>query len=257
MSDSDEPRSTEAGSAVPLISFCTPCANRAHQLKQTFRANASLVAAHADVEWIILDYSSRDDLGAFLAEELPGASRRVIHARQLTERPWHASVAKNTAHRIGRGGFLLNLDCDNFIGDAIEVVRQYTAQGCRLLHLWSGLHQDGTYGRIGMRREIFHALGGYDESFYPMGYQDRDLLDRASAWGAPIVHVPCATGLAIPNTKEESTRHCAIGGYTWRDYDRMNMDRSRANLAAKRVRANVAVPWAELSVEIRRSGGAA
>jgi hypothetical protein len=235
-----------------LISFCTTCANRAHQLKETFRVNAPLVAAHPDVEWVILNYSSRDDLDSFLADQLPAASGRIVYAKQRADRPWHASVAKNAAHRIGRGRFLFNLDCDNFIGDAIEVIRTYTAQGCRLLHLWSGLHQDGTYGRIGMMREIFHAVGGYDESFYPMGYQDRDLLDRVSAWGAPILQIPCETRLAVQNTKEESTRYCANGGYTWRDYDRMNMQRSRANLAAKRFCANVEVPWAELAVDIRR-----
>lgn len=246
-----------AATETPLISLCTTCANRTHQLRETFAANAAVVAAHAGVEWIILNYSSRDDLDAFLTDQLPPASQRIIYARQQEDRPWHASVAKNVAHRIGRGQFLFNLDCDNFIGDAVEVIRAYTARGCRLLHLWSGLHQDGTYGRIGMQRDLFHALGGYDESFDPMGYQDRDLLDRASASGTPILHIPCAARLAIPNSKEESTRHCATGGYTWRDYDRMNMERSRANLAAKRLRANVEAPWAGLSVELRPGGGPA
>ena len=32
-----------------------------------------------------------------------------------------------------------------------------------------------------MRREVFEKSGGYDESFYGMGYQDTDLINRVNA----------------------------------------------------------------------------
>jgi hypothetical protein len=235
---------------IPLISFCSTCANRAYQLKQTFAANARLVSEHLNVEWVILNYSSNDDLDAFMASELAASSDRIRYARQLGERNWHASVAKNIAHRLARGQFLVNLDCDNFIGDAIGTIQTYLDQGIKLLHLWSGQYHDGTFGRIGMLSELFLELGGYDESFHPMGFQDGDLLRRAAAHGIPIIHVPCASHLAIPNTKEESIRHCSVEGYTWRDYDRLNRQKSQANLVANHLRANTATPWAPLAVSI-------
>lgn len=237
----------------PRVSFCTTCANRAYQLKQTFAANAAVVARHPEVEWVIVNFASRDDLDPFLRSELERASPRLVYARLREERPWHVSVAKNAAHRLARGAFLVNLDCDNFIGDAADVVRDYTARGARLVHLWSGLHQDGTYGRIGLVRELFHALGGYDEAFQPMGYQDTDLLQRASASAVPILRRPCDSRLAIPNTKAESVKYCA-DGRAWKDYDAMNMARSLANLAAGRLRANEDPPWAALRLEVFAGG---
>ena len=104
---------------------------------------------------------------------------RYIRTDQLPN--WHASIAKNTSHRLSRGEILVNLDGDNYTGwrGAEHILRIFTKYGPNtLFHQWSGVSKDGTYGRISYSRQTFFRLGGYDESFLPMGYQDHDIIMR-------------------------------------------------------------------------------
>ncbi len=99
---------------------------------------------------------------------------------------WHASIAKNASHSVAEGAILVNLDCDNYTGPEgsqfiVDTFSEYPFN----IVLWqfSGKKQDGSFGRIALTRDMFFQLGGYDESFLPMGYQDDDLLDRARHLG--------------------------------------------------------------------------
>lgn len=231
-----------------LISFCTTCHNRAYQLKQVFAANAEVVAAHPDVEWVIWNHSSEDDLDAYLRKRLPKASRRIRYAWEPKRRAWHASVAKNISHRLARGRYLMNLDCDNRIANAVEVIRAGLRRRSRLLHLWSGRPHDGTYGRIAVERRLFHRLRGYDEAFLPMGHQDVDLIQRAvaSGWGEPALHASCGRKVAVQNSKAASVRHCRGLIYDWAECAERNHSVSQVNLVLGRFRANAATGWEEL-----------
>ena len=230
------------------ISFCTTCSNRSHQLKQTFDANAAIVERTPNVEWIIVNFNSKDDLHEYMLGKLPQVSKRIVYAKDSSGRPWHASYAKNIAHRLGKGEFLMNLDCDNFIGNAVQLIRLYSFEGYKLLYLSSGTMGDGTAGRVAIARELFHALGGYDETFYPMGYQDIDLVQRARAAKTPSKRCFSSSDLAIKNSKIESIMHCAQAGLAWEDYNRANYARSTANIAAGKLVANVGT-WKKLQLE--------
>lgn len=221
------------------ISFCTTCHNRAEQLVATFHRNSRVVAECPAVEWIIVDFSSTDGISEFLGKTLPTVSRRISCSRTVTPLPWHMSVAKNTAHREARGNILVNLDCDNFIGDAVDVVSRFFSEGCKVLHMWSGTHRDGTCGRIALDRQAFYDIGGYDEGFHPMGYEDIDLLKRARAAGYPLLKYASRSIDAIPNTKELSVKYCAVGNLRWEDLERENRMRSSANIAAGRLRCEM------------------
>src|SRR5262245_17911840 len=101
------------------ISFCTTCANRLPQFEATFASNYAVVRDDVDVQWLILNFASADDVGGFMRERLPRLTDRLIYAELTRHAPWHASVAKNLCHRLAFGDILVNLDCDNYIGDAI------------------------------------------------------------------------------------------------------------------------------------------
>jgi hypothetical protein len=221
-----------------MISFCTTCCNRWHQFSQILDANIAVIDSYSDVEWIIMNFGSTDALDPNMERRLPKLSPRIVYAKEVSAVPWHASIAKNAAHRIGRGKILMNLDCDNLIGNAVEMIRHRFTQGCRILHQWSGAYPDGTYGRIAIRQDVFHALGGYDESFAPMGYQDSDLLCRARASGIPIIRGECNRDLAIPNTKKDGISNCAKPGQSWRDYNEHNKRISQNNILANKLIAN-------------------
>jgi hypothetical protein len=54
--------------------------------------------------------------------------------------------------------------------------------------LWqySGDSQDGSFGRIAASRDAFFAVGGYNEEFLEMGFQDRDLVNRLEMIGTEV-----------------------------------------------------------------------
>jgi Sulfotransferase domain len=232
------------------ISFCTSCFHRLSQLQQTFDANVKAIAGDSDTEWVILNYNSTGDLDDFMMARLPNLPRRIIYARDRIQRPWHSSVAKNMAHRLASGDVLMNLDCDNYIGDAIEVIRSGFARGYQMIHLFGGRFGDGTFGRIAMAKDSFYSLGGYDESFHPMGYQDGDLVHRATASGIRGFTHRCPKDMAIENSKEESIRNCPADGLSWADYEKLNCAKSASNISAKRFKANEQAAWAAMDPEI-------
>jgi hypothetical protein len=232
------------------ISFCTTCANRLYQFKRTIKKNLAAVIEHPNTEWIVVNYNSKDQLDSFMLSKLPETPHRLIYVRVLSPHPWHVSAAKNVAHLLASGDILVNLDCDNFIGDAIRVIENNFSPKTQMLHLWSGTFGDGTYGRIAIAREAFYELGGYDESFYPMGYQDEDILNRASALGMKIARHPCRPKLAIKNSKEHSIKHCRKEGLSWNDFMSRNRQKSFFNIANARLIANKEGPRRRMRLEI-------
>jgi hypothetical protein len=222
----------------PSISFCTTCANRLYQLEQQFTANARIIDATCDTEWVILNFGSKDGLHDYVLEKLASHSSRIVYARYSSAPAWHASIAKNLAHSLATGDILVNLDCDNLIGDAISSIRRFFPQGGQLVHLWSGIYGDGTYGRIAVSRDLFFELGGYDESLHHMGYQDTDLMSRAAIRGVPVLHRRCSQDLAIKNRKHQNPAGAGEAAYTWSDLNRLNAALSSRNIANGILRAN-------------------
>src|SRR5205807_1399147 len=113
---------------------------------------------------------------------------------------FHMSKAKNLAHFAATGEFVVNLDGDNLIGDTITRYRRFWADNPdTVIQGYSGNLVDGTYGRIGMAKRHFLALGGYDEEMLPMAYQDCDLLHRAEASGLDFIGLKQSGNPAIGN----------------------------------------------------------
>jgi hypothetical protein len=235
------------------VSFCTTCHNRAEQLKRTFDENVRTVLKSVHNEWVILNYCSDDDVHEFMVERLPRLTPQIVYVRMVNIMPWHLSVAKNIAHRFGRGHVLANLDCDNFIREAADIITRHYSHGCRLMHLWSGVYRDGTCGRIAMDRSLFYALGGYDEELYPMGFQDRDIILRAVAMGVRYYRFPCSAGSAIQNTKEDSVRNCGPNA-RWEHFEQENRALSRRNIEAGRLKTRSSATWWALALPIVYGG---
>jgi len=220
------------------ISFCTTCKNRFHQISKTLPANLEDNRRHKDrVEFVVVDFGSIDGLGEWLLanfrQELDDGYLRYYFTDKMVN--WHASVAKNTAHYYACGEFLVNLDGDNFTGrnGGAYVINQFSKYGNKLLlHQYNGMPGQGTFGRIGMHRQFFHIIGGYDESFEPMGCQDVDLIRRLYEFGLTY---RCFTHpkylRSIPNTKQESIKYCG-SSLPWVEMERRNERRSRANIYA-------------------------
>lgn len=223
------------------LSFCITCKNRLYQISKTLPVNLyHNLSNNDDIEFVLFDFGSNDGLQKWIIsnfkDELTNGYLSYFYTDCLSV--WHASKAKNTAHYYSRGEILVNLDCDNYTGKdgGLFVLKNFDRYGnSLLLHQFSGIYPDGSFGRIGMKRGFFIKVGGYDESFLPMGYQDVDILKRLYLLGLnyELINDP-KYNRAIPNTKNESMRS-VNSRLTYKQMNRLNYHTSNFNINNGRI----------------------
>jgi len=186
------------------ISFCTTCRNRLWQLQETLPRNLESISdAH---EIVLVDFGSTDGLSDWIWNNYKNhiESKRLVFFEVKSEVHWNVARAKNLAHRLASGGYLFNLDADNFITQSdIEEIQKVAELG---LHCWQfsqGNRGDGSFGRIGLPTELFRKIGGYDETFLPMGYQDIDILNRLVSLKHSRVQLSPPKITAVQNTVDQ------------------------------------------------------
>lgn len=222
----------------PALSFCT-WLYEWPLIRYTLPINLWLTSAEP-VEFAIVDCGSCAMVSKWL-DRKNGWRRRVRLKRYPRDEatPIHFSRDKNRAHELGRGRILVNLDGDNIVGPRFvrDVVREVD-RGAALVHVWTGEWLDGTCGRIAITRDAFRKLGGYDESFEAVGYQDLDLIERARAAGLKVrtIRRPECVGAAIRSGLDRKMRYVASASFD--DCNSANQARSRANIKAGRLVAN-------------------
>jgi hypothetical protein len=225
------------------LSFCTTCMGRRHHLAQGYAQTIERALSYEHVEFVLLDYGSRDDLGAWVQRELGHWVNRGLLRYFRTDEPsvFHMAHAKNAAHRLARGEILVNLDADNSFeaGFAEEVLGLFEGEG-RVIARFSPFRR-GCMGRVALRRADFFALGGYDESLRGWGYEDADLLRRALKLGLHEKHFNPRHALALQHSDEERLRFTPGGNK--RQQHRRNQVTSNANLSAGRFVANAGQSW--------------
>jgi len=157
--------------------------NRTEHLKQTYPTNLD-DHVERDVEFVLLNYNSQDELNDWVREDLQQYIDSGILNYYHTVEPefWDMSHAKNVAHRLGQSDVLCNLDADNFIGDGfydciIDLVWEKDDQFIRK-------RGNGKGGRVALKRKHFYAVGGYDEKFcLGWGHEDMDMNSRLLRYG--------------------------------------------------------------------------
>lgn len=175
-----------------MVSFCITCKDRLIHLRETLPRNLDGHKDDPDVEFVLVNYNSGDGLHEWVQQcfgpELE--SGRLVHYFNPEPVDFRASHAKNQAHRLARGAVLCNLDADNFTGPGFAA---YVRRHLQTLDFLSGGRIDngriiatdvrGVEGRNVVPRELFWALGGFDEDFSSWGYEDSNLSERMMALG--------------------------------------------------------------------------
>ena len=179
------------------ISICSQIKNRLYQFSRTFLKNIETLERYQDIEWIIVDCGSTDGLSECIGEYLEKYS--FIKYYQALDFKYSIPVAKNFASRLSTGDYVFNLDCDNYLDNIIDEIDS-TDQG---VHCHEYLK--GTHGRIGMSKEIFLKIGGYDENFYPAGVHDNDIMLRANYLNYKFKSIPSITP-PVYNTKKDTIK---------------------------------------------------
>jgi hypothetical protein len=213
----------ENKSNATTISFCTTCRNRMWQLTQTLAFNLRQLGSNQNL--VLVDYGSNDGLSNWVwsnfADEI--RQQRLIFFEVTNPVSWSAPKAKNLAHRLTKANYLFNLDADNFITASDIVYIQKMADLGFPCQQYSGIDTDGSYGRIGLSRELFLQLGGYDESLLPMGAQDTDLLRRIFYLEASLKVFPGPTISAIQNSWDDKLKELTLTHSSAQEsYDNLN-----------------------------------
>lgn len=233
------------------LTFCITHKAREEYLKQTLATNLQDNMAQANVDFVLVDFSSDLSVASWVKSafrnELNSGKLQAYHCAGLPE--WHASKAKNCAHSLAQGDILVNLDCDNFTGpEGGQYILRKFLESQEELVLWQNSRKklDGSYGRIALFRSTFYELGGYNESFLPMGFQDGDLIKRAEASKVRIERDRNALyNMAIKHNK------FVPKDMTWKKMNEHNQGLSRSNIKAGALIANEGV-FGALSKDISR-----
>jgi glycosyltransferase involved in cell wall biosynthesis len=209
------------------ISVCTQIKNRLYQFSKTFLKNAETLKKYQDVEWIVVDCGSSDGLSEYIEEYLEKYS--FVKYYQAIDFKYSIPIAKNFAVRFSSGDYVFNLDCDNYLDNILNEIKS-TDQG---VHCHEYLK--GTHGRIGMSKEIFVKIGGYDENFFPAGVHDNDIMLRANYLDYKFKSIPSVTA-PISNTKKDTVKD--FEGIDWETMVKYNEVIMRYNEKKKLLNPN-------------------
>lgn len=181
-----------------MIVFCTTCKGRAPHLKDTLPQNLKDNPG-VNSKFLILDYSSQDDLGEWIRTEQADAiasGKLVLYQFRGADR-FQMAHAKNMAARCGiREGadILVTLDADNFTGQDFDlfVTERLDGPGVFLcpdfpriksLPHGPGRPARGYAGRLAIRAQEFLKMGGYCETFDTWRGEDVDMIARLQRTG--------------------------------------------------------------------------
>lgn len=194
-----------------LISICSPCMNRVHDLKKTLPYRLEAANESPPVEIVVLDYNSRDDLRDVMAHFIASAElapgNRITYKRYTGRETYHQAHAYNLSILAGSGEYFCLLGADAYPEPGyIQVVRNLIGEGCA----WG--HAKDLCGFIFCQRQEFIDAGGYDERFEFYGPEDRDLNDRLTRRGGKFGLVPKGLMHVIPTPERDKVANYRVKG---------------------------------------------
>lgn len=160
------------------ISFCTTSMNRLFHIEQTYINNIKNSISYENVEFILLDYGSQDNIETWAKDNLKNFIEEGLVSFYQTKEPkfWVAAHAKNIAHKMASGDILINLDSDVYIPENFcDYIKSCFSKNIILSFDSKDMdNNDGCAGMIGARKEHFYSVNGYDENIY-LGWGFDDL----------------------------------------------------------------------------------
>jgi len=197
------------------ISLCTVCMNRGSHLVQTLPVNITENMDYPHVEFVVLDYNSKDNVGDWIKQALGDHIRSGLLKYYKTVEPeyFHSSHAKNMALKLGTGDIVSMVDADNYAGPGYAqwINDTFASHGrntiITTLRKDSIPHRDQG-GKFCLDREQFYAIGGLDEDLVGYGMEDTDLINRMENAGGRRIYIEDDKYLgAIKHSNEDRLRN--------------------------------------------------
>ncbi len=167
------------------ISFCTVCMNRTLHLKETLLQNIRDNFDYPNLEYVLLNYGSKDDMHAWVMGEMGQYLESGLLKYYKADFPqvFKMSHAKNMVFKLATGDILCGLDADNFTGPAFAayINKLFTKdKNIFLAPPWVGPDRKwwDVQGRLCLWKKDFYRFRGYDEGIIDYGYDDQDFKYR-------------------------------------------------------------------------------
>lgn len=228
------------------ISICTVCMGRCHDLRRTLIRNLEDNCDYSNLEFVVLNYNSNDELHDFMSSDLIAPYLHTKRVRYLiTRRPqfYSTSHSRNLAFKNSTGEIVTNVDADNFTGPSFASYVNRLANVCSEKALFTrGKWRN--HGRIGMFRSDFEHLGGYDEDLDGYGWEDYSLMGRAMSAGFTLMWWLRA-GQDFSQRVLTPKDYVAVNMQTtdWRYTERANRDLTLAKIESGDLIANSGRSW--------------
>jgi len=162
------------------IAFCITCMNRLSHLQQTLEKNIQDNHLPGKVEFVLLDYNSKDGLDRWIRQNMQSYIDSGILVYYKTPEPAYylRSHSRNMAFRLADAEILCNLDADNFLGKGFAAFMLQEFSTYNSIFYMNNHSPNDTFGRICVRNKDFISVRGYNEAFKTHGYEDNDFQNR-------------------------------------------------------------------------------
>jgi len=225
------------------ISICTTCMGRTMHLKKTYLKNIKDNINYPDIEFVLLNYGSKDDMESWAKDNLSAYIDKGIVKYYHTDQPekFHACKAKNLAHRLAAGDILVNMDADNYAGKDFafyvnHVFKNTTSISCQFAG--KGFRFFDTCGRIALLKEQFDQVGGYNEALAPFAGEDIDLLKRLEVLDIKIKVIDIVNFLRTVK-HDNKLRLKNLGNDSMDDMRQYNRNLTQKHVTEKRPKVNI------------------
>jgi len=182
--------------------------DRLQHLRQTLACNILANADYPALEFVLLDYHSREDVAGYVREALQEYIRSGLLTYYQTFDPlyFNRSHSRNMMFRLATGDIICNVDADNFTGKgfAAYVSRVFSSKDGIFL---TGMGVTGikaprdVMGRICLTAGDLEKVRGFDERMTGYGFEDYDIANRLESSGLSRVGICMDRGFlcAIPH----------------------------------------------------------
>jgi len=176
------------------ISVCTVCTGRLAHLRETLPKNISDNRSYQDIEFVVLDYNSKDAMESWARSCLSEyITKGIVKYYKTTEPEYmHMSHSRNMTLKLATGDICCMVDADNFMGPDYACWVNGVFSGADNKKVISTFYKDfipyrDVGGKLCFRKEDAIAAAGYDESMNGYGMEDIDLVNRLEKAGAKRV----------------------------------------------------------------------
>lgn len=176
------------------ISFCIVCRNRFSHLKKTLFYNMLDNKDYPDLEILLLNYNSEDDMEEWVKDNLIEYIKngRVVYYRTFQPSVFNHSHSKNLAFKLATGDVVCNANADIFLGTKFAALINNdfnNKEGTFIIQGTGDGFAAGASGIICVSKKDFLELGGFDERMLIYGWEDSDFVNRLKFLGRQASYI--------------------------------------------------------------------